>query len=310
MLKKLFLLFLFFSFSLAKSQTITFGGINYNVISGTTNVEIAANNCYPGNLTIPESISDGITTYAVTSIGGNAFSNCQNLTSVTIPNSVKTIGFYAFEGCGFLTSVTIPDSVTYIGVGTFNLCTRLNSIKIPDSVTKIDLLAFGNCSGLTTVIIPKSVEFMGGAVFANCTGLTSVICKIKVPLNIAPDVWENVNLLNCSLTVPEASVDAYKTSLGWREFNPILPDLSSSLNTAENNAQNNSILYPNPIHHEAILELKNSNNSKLEIYDMNGKMVLRKSLINNSKNTIDTSNLPKGLYLFKVGKSVTKVIKD
>ena len=43
---------------------------------------------------------------------------------------------------------------------------------------------------------------------------------------------------------------------------------------------------------------------------MNGKMVLRKSLINNSKNTIDTSNLPKGLYLFKVGKSVTKVIKD
>jgi hypothetical protein len=43
---------------------------------------------------------------------------------------------------------------------------------------------------------------------------------------------------------------------------------------------------------------------------MNGKLILKKSLINNSKNTIDTSNLPKGVYLFKVGKSVTKVIKN
>jgi hypothetical protein len=43
---------------------------------------------------------------------------------------------------------------------------------------------------------------------------------------------------------------------------------------------------------------------------MNGKLVLKKSLINYSKNNINTNNLPKGVYLFKVGKSVTKVIKN
>ena len=55
-------------------------------------------------------IGDGITT-----IGGNAFSYCRALTSVTIPNSVTKIGSSAFTYCSALTSVTIPNSVTEIG---------------------------------------------------------------------------------------------------------------------------------------------------------------------------------------------------
>lgn len=57
----------------------------------------------------------------VTSIGNAAFYNYyQNLTSVTIPNSVTSIKSSAFEGCSSLTSVTIPDSVTSIGEAAFN----------------------------------------------------------------------------------------------------------------------------------------------------------------------------------------------
>ena len=78
----------------------------------------------------------------VTSISENAFSDCYNLTSVTIPDGVASIGAEAFYGCTNLTSVTIPDSVTSIGSLAFYGCTNLTSVTIPDGVTSIDAGAF------------------------------------------------------------------------------------------------------------------------------------------------------------------------
>ena len=57
-----------------------------------------------------------------TTIGEDAFRDCSNLTSVTIPNSVTEIGGWAFSGCNALTSVTIPNSVTTIGNSAFYDC--------------------------------------------------------------------------------------------------------------------------------------------------------------------------------------------
>ena len=62
---------------------------------------------------------------AVTSIGKYAFSYCEALTSVSIPDGVISIGFAAFENCSLLTGVTIPNSVTGIGDWAFNCCTSL-----------------------------------------------------------------------------------------------------------------------------------------------------------------------------------------
>jgi hypothetical protein len=93
-------------------------------------------------------------------------------------------------------------------------------------------------------------------------------------------------------------------------INILIIPIQSSQSTHDFKIQKNVILHQNPVHNEAVLELKNSDNSQLEVSDMNGKLVLKKSLINYSKNNINTNNLPKGVYLFKVGKSVTKVIKN
>ena len=55
----------------------------------------------------------------VTEIGGGAFYECSNLTSVTIPNSVTYIGGNAFGNCTGLISVMIPNSVISIEWGAF-----------------------------------------------------------------------------------------------------------------------------------------------------------------------------------------------
>ncbi|MCR4660125.1 MAG: leucine-rich repeat protein [Bacteroidales bacterium] len=55
-----------------------------------------------GNLVIPSTVTYGDNTYAVTSIGNDAFWNCNSLTSITIPTTVTTINYYAFAECSGL----------------------------------------------------------------------------------------------------------------------------------------------------------------------------------------------------------------
>ena len=113
---------------------------------------------YTGSVTIPSAVTyDGVT-YSVTSIGDGAFSDCSDLTSVTIPSSVTSIGEKAFYYCSALTSVTIPNSVTTIGKNAFNNCFGLTSLIIPNSVTSIGEYAFLGCSNL------KKVELRSNAI--------------------------------------------------------------------------------------------------------------------------------------------------
>jgi hypothetical protein len=110
----------------------------------------------------------------VTSIGAGAFLSCNQLESVTIPDSVTSIGDSAFRYCRGLTDITIPDSVTSIGDSAFSYCYDLISVTIPDSVTSIGSCAFFRCTGLTSITIPDSVERIAAEAFYYCEGLTSI----------------------------------------------------------------------------------------------------------------------------------------
>ena len=127
-----------------------------------------------GEMTIPDTVTNGGIDYQVTSIGYNAFNGCTGLTSVKIPNSVTSIGECAFYRCTGLTSVEIPNSVTSIGDNAFYGCTGLKSLTIGNLVESIGYAAFAGCEGLTSLTIPNSVTSIGDNVFLCCYSLTSL----------------------------------------------------------------------------------------------------------------------------------------
>ena len=146
-------------------------------------------------------------------IGDEAFSNCSNLTNITIPTGVTSIGYKAFYDCG-LTNITIPSSVTSIGQIAFSNCSSLTSVTLPNSIVSIDVATFLYCSSLTSITIPSSVTNIAARAFEGCAGLTSVICNAVTPPELGATAFNDTN--NCTIYVPSGSVDAYKAA--WSTY--------------------------------------------------------------------------------------------
>ena len=78
-------------------------GIYYNIISEENSTVNVTNrgygDNYSGDIVIPEKVVYKEKTYSVIAIAIDAFRECNNLTSVKIPNSVTAIGESAFRYC-------------------------------------------------------------------------------------------------------------------------------------------------------------------------------------------------------------------
>ena len=148
---------------------------NYTVAvtSQNTSSPYNAEDAHVGSVIIPNSVTHEGNTYAVTAIGDRAFSSCNKLTSITIPNTVTTIGASAFRYCSTLTEVIIPNTVTSIGNYAFAECKTLQSVNIPNSVTTIGDYTFSHCLALSEINIPNSVVSLGSYTFFYCSEITS-----------------------------------------------------------------------------------------------------------------------------------------
>ncbi len=110
----------------------------------------------------------------VTEVTTGSFSDCKNLTKVTLPTNLQYIGSEVFDGCTYLNSIVIPDKVEEIGSYAFSYCQNLESLTIGKSVKIIGTDAFYYCEKLKKVTIPDSVEYLYAYAFEYCTNLSEV----------------------------------------------------------------------------------------------------------------------------------------
>ena len=96
-------------------------------------------------------------------VGTMAFAR-SGLKDIIIPNKIKNLGEYAFHNCEELTEVTLPESVTKIPSGIFEDCCSLKTVNAPNVNTVCDH-AFYNCKNLETFDFSKlqSLDLMAFA---------------------------------------------------------------------------------------------------------------------------------------------------
>ncbi|MCI7510886.1 MAG: leucine-rich repeat protein, partial [Firmicutes bacterium] len=111
---------------------------------------------------------------SITVIGNQAFAGNLNLTDITIPSSLQTLGARAFFGCKGLEYIMIPSSVESVSSGVFCECENLKSVTIADGVTAIESYAFAGCVSLKSVSIPDSVSLISFNAFLDCTNMTRI----------------------------------------------------------------------------------------------------------------------------------------
>lgn len=93
---------------------------------------------------------------------------------IVIPNTVKRIGDMVFWCNEEITGVSIPDTVTEIGFGAFNECINLKTVEFGNSIQKIDKYAFSGCTALKKAILPDCITIIEKGAFKECTSLSQL----------------------------------------------------------------------------------------------------------------------------------------
>ena len=149
--------------------------LGYEIVSG----EVVIKSCDKSHSGVAE-IPANVKGCPVKKIAWLAFSCCENLTGVKIPDGVTTIEKSAFDCCTGIESVIIPDSVTFIGEHAFSTCINLKTVTLPSGIKEIKEYTFAGCKNLKNITIPDGVTSIGDYAFYECSELKSIIIPASV----------------------------------------------------------------------------------------------------------------------------------
>jgi len=151
---------------------------------------------------------------SVTTIGDEAFSGCA-FQEIAIPDSVRLIGFGVLSNCNNLTSVTIPflgssvtsdsnfgylfGSLPYVTQNDF-LPESLQTVILTDECQTVWDNAFLNCSNIKTVFIGNNATSIGNSAFSGCTTLETVSIGNQV-MNLGVSAFSGCTALKTVLNV-------------------------------------------------------------------------------------------------------------
>lgn len=154
-------------------------------INGTTLTKYLGTDTF---VSIPDTVS---------TIGEEAFSGNETMTSIEIPSSVETISYNAFKNCTALTGIILPDSVEKVGPGAFEGCTSLASVEIGEGVKSWGTGVFTNCEKLAKAVIDENNEYLtyyNGAIYnGNMTMLYQVLPAREGENYVMPETVKNID---------------------------------------------------------------------------------------------------------------------
>ena len=113
-------------------------------------------------------VEDGIT-----SIGNDAFSDCESLVSAELAEGITSIGDGAFTGCYDLEKINIPNSVTSIGYDAFDSCWTLPSLELPSGLSKLESSAV-SFTAFKELTVPHGVKVVDSYLATYNDNLTTV----------------------------------------------------------------------------------------------------------------------------------------
>ena len=99
----------------------------------------------------------------------------EKCTSFIVKEGTEIICDGAFQDCELVSDIKLPNSIKVIGNNSFRGCKSLKRIEIPQSVRIIKDGAFKECDSLSEIVIPKDIEFIGNNPFPKC----KIICNSK-----------------------------------------------------------------------------------------------------------------------------------
>ena len=142
-----------YSFECPGFITFKIDGVEYNVTEASV---IECDKSKSGCVSILDSVMNS----PVTFIRGEAFYDCDNISSIIVPNTVTTIGklndgYGAFEECSNLISITLPSSIDSLGKYTFWKCGRLETITcLAETAPSVGGSAFTHTPNTKNLIVP------------------------------------------------------------------------------------------------------------------------------------------------------------
>lgn len=192
-------------------------GIVYGFYDDSNEAEVISRgdiNPYKEDIVIPESFKISGRTYNVTSIGRMAFYYTPEMTSVTLPNTIKEIKERAFHNMhNNITSIAIPNSVEKIGGAAFSDNSEKFEVKF-DADNKNFIFEDGmiltyDRKTLVNVVINKYYYTIPNTVTTLASGAFNYfanIFEIKLPSSlttIEEDVFYGASTPKLEMNIPE-----------------------------------------------------------------------------------------------------------
>ena len=176
------------------------------------------------NLVIPETIQ-GV---PVASIRGFYYN--KKIKSVVIPSSVKVIRDDAFSECEALEKVTLPEGLLYIGQNAFKF-TALTSVTLPKSLLYIDSFAFSGCNNLSEINIPDDAAFLAKNATECAVFLSEEYGRNDAQIAIAAEEYFDGSKINESVALQKKlkeikcinylfAIDYYKANEKYKKYSP------------------------------------------------------------------------------------------